>query len=82
VLVGRLPISVVRQLPAICARYLQDLDPFVAQVQAHSLLWFCGAKGNGINKYRVRARVLTTREARGVEAGRQFVNGEGDHAGK
>ena len=36
----------------------------------------------GINKYRVTAPVVSVKEARGIEAGRQFINGEVEHGGK
>lgn len=65
-------------LPLCFVRYLQDLDPFVAQVRCHDLTWFLTS--GGFNKYRVIAPVLSAKEARGVAAGRQFVNGEGKHA--
>lgn len=70
-LVQRLPISVVDELPAIFGRYLQDLDPFVAQTQRHSLMWFC-TRGNGINKYRTRAPVVSVKEARTMETLRNW----------
>jgi hypothetical protein len=80
VLVNTLPRRVMGELPAIFGRYLQDMDPFVARSMRHNLTHFC-TRG-GVNKYRVSAPVLSAREASGVEAGRQFVNGEGNHAGK
>lgn len=72
---GRMPLD---ELPQILERYLGDPSPFVAQEMRHSLDFFLG-KGLW-NKYRVTAPVVSDREARGIEAGRQFINGKGDHA--
>lgn len=68
------------ELPGTFRNYLNDLSPFVAQEQRHSMRFFCTS--GGFNKYRVSAPVLSAKEARGMEAGRQFINGEGAHAGK
>ncbi len=65
---------------AIFAAYLGDLSPFVAQDMRHSLLHFC-TKG-GFNKYRTSAPILSAREARGVAAGRRFINGEDSNGRK
>lgn len=67
-----LPAELVPQLPAMFRRYLRDPDPFITQAQRHSLLWFC-TKGNGVNKYRTTAVVMTAKEAAGVEAGDQWL---------
>lgn len=71
-LVGRLPGVVADQLPAIFDRYLQDHDPFVAQTQCHSLLWFCSPKSNAVNKYRARTSVMSVKEARTMETLRNW----------
>ena len=78
-LVRRTPAAELDELPRAFEAYLDDLDPFVAQQQRHSLRYFCTSGGQ--NKYRTSAPVLSAREARGVEAARQFVNGTGgNHA--
>lgn len=64
----------------VFTRYLEDASPFVAQDMRHSLMHF--ATRGGFNKYRTTTAVMSAREAAGLEAGRQFVNGEGEHAGK
>lgn len=64
---------------ASVGRYLADNGSFVALEQRHSLRYFCTS---GWNKYKVQAIVVSAREAHGIEAGRQFVNGEGNHAHK
>lgn len=71
ILVRRLPADVIAELPRVFRRYLQDLDPFVAQTQHHSLMWFC-TRGNGINKYRSRAPVVSVKEARTMETLRNW----------
>lgn len=70
VVIQRVPVSMLGELPGIFRRYLQDLDPFVAQAQRHSLMHFC-TRG-GINKYRVRAPVLSVKEARTMETLRNW----------
>lgn len=54
---GRLLSGLSREqvavLPVLFALYLEDDDPFLDK-QGYSLTWFC-TKGNGINKYTVRA---------------------------
>lgn len=62
-------------LPVCFERYLQDQEQFVAQSHRHSLKWFCAS--DGVNKYRVTAVVVSAKEARSLEAGRQFM-GEGN----
>jgi hypothetical protein len=79
-LVGSTPLAVIAELPAIFERYLDDLDQFVAQRQRHSLKFFCTS--GGLNTYTTSAPVLSRKEVAGMEAGRQFINGEGSHAGK
>lgn len=79
-LVKQLTPELLADLPRAFRNYLDDFSPFVAQEQRHNLRYFCTS--GGFNKYRVNAPVLSAREARGMEAGRQFVNGEGTHAGK
>lgn len=73
----------VLELPRAYRGYLNDLSPFVAQEQRHSLRYFCTS--GGFNKYRVEAPMLSAREAKGSMAVRQFVeltggrNGNGRH---
>lgn len=70
-LIVKMPDQQRQQLRACFANYLRDLSPFVAQEQRHSLTWFC-TKGNGFNKYRTVAPVLSAKEARTVAAGDQW----------
>lgn len=79
-LIEQLDREGVGELPGAFYAYLGDLSPWVAQDQRHSLRYFCTS--GGFNKYRVSAPVRSAKEARGIEAGRQFVNGEGKHAGE
>jgi hypothetical protein len=67
-----LPATVIAQLPACFSRYLADEDPFIAGARRHDLWWFC-AKGQGWNKYRVVAPVLSGREATTLAAGQQWL---------
>jgi hypothetical protein len=75
-----LTVIQVGELRAAFEAYLDDLAPYVAQEQRHSLRFFCTS--GGFNKYRVSAPVVSRKEAMGIEAGQRFVNGEGNHAGK
>ncbi len=58
-------------LPDCFERYMADEDPFVAQTHRHALWWFfrCG----GVNKYRTRTPILSTKEAKGVAATRDWL---------
>ncbi len=69
-------------VPVAFRNYLDDLGPWVAQDHRHNLTYFCTLPGGGFNKYRVIAPVLSKREAQSHEAGRQFLNGDGDHGTK
>lgn len=79
-LVTRIGEAGMAELRSVFERYLEDASPFVAQEQRHGLKWFCTS--GGFNKYRVTAPVLSAKEARGVEAGRQFVNGDNHERGR
>lgn len=58
------------ELPTLFARYLLDLNTFLTD-KRHPLRFFC--TDGGVNKYRVEPVVMSAREARGVQAARQFV---------
>lgn len=59
------------RLPDAFEAYLQDVSPFVCQEQRHNLRWF--VTSGGFNKYRVVAPVLSSKEARAVAAGDQWL---------
>jgi len=64
------------ELPELFHRYVNDPDKWVAETQRHSLLWFC-TRGNGLNKYRTRARTegYSEKEIRGAKAVMEFAGG-------
>lgn len=60
-------------LPACFSAYTRDEDRFLAEIQRHSLSFFCTS--GGVNKYRVTAPILSAKEARTATAVERFIQG-------